>query len=145
MRTLTKTIANNCCEYIVITSNSGKRRKQRHGVVIIARQHPGETMGSWVMQGVLQFLLSDNPMAIYLRQQIVFKIVPMMNPDGVIHGHYRTSLSGADLNRRWKNINKVRLAIFIQLIGFLEAVPNPVCDQEAREIVRKRKEYRNGT
>ncbi len=107
MRTLTKTIANNCCEYIVITSSSGKKRKQRQGVVIIARQHPGETMGSWVMQGVLQFLLSNEPEAIYLRQQIVFKIVPMMNPDGVIHGHYRTSLSGADLNRRWKNINKV--------------------------------------
>ena len=30
----------------------------------------------------------------------------MINPDGVIHGHYRTSLSGADLNRRWKKVNK---------------------------------------
>lgn len=70
MRTLTKTIANNCCEYIVITSSSGKRkeRKERHGVVIIARQHPGETMGSWVMQGVIEFLLSNDPMAEYLRQ-----------------------------------------------------------------------------
>ena len=26
----------------------------------------------------------------------------MMNPDGVIHGNYRCSLSGRDLNRRWK-------------------------------------------
>jgi len=45
-------------------------------------------------------------MALYLRENIVFKIVPMINPDGVIHGHYRTSLAGADLNRRWKTKNR---------------------------------------
>jgi len=33
----------------------------------------------------------------------------MMNPDGVIHGNYRTSLSGSDLNRRWKVMNKVKI------------------------------------
>lgn len=51
MKTLCKTIANNSCEYIVITSSSGSRKErlERLGVVIIARQHPGETMGSWVM------------------------------------------------------------------------------------------------
>ncbi len=31
----------------------------------------------------------------------VFKIVPMLNPDGVILGNYRSSLSGQDLNRQW--------------------------------------------
>lgn len=36
-----------------------------------------------------------------LRQKFVFKIVPMLNPDGVINGNYRTNLSGNDLNRRW--------------------------------------------
>ena len=58
------------------------------------------------MQGVIHYLISDNPRAKYLRDHAVFKIVPMINPDGVIHGHYRASLSGADLNRRWKKINK---------------------------------------
>jgi murein tripeptide amidase MpaA len=38
-----------------------------------------------------------------LREQFVFKIVPMLNPDGVIVGNYRTSLSGADLNRVYKS------------------------------------------
>jgi hypothetical protein len=38
-------------------------------------------------------------MAKYLRANAVFKIIPMMNPDGVIHGHYRTTLLGADPNR----------------------------------------------
>jgi len=101
MRNLTKTIANNCCKYVVIAQNTEvKLRKDKQAIIIIARQHPGETMGSWVMQGVLEFLLSEDPIAIYLRKQLVFKIVPMMNPDGVIHGNYRTSLSGSDLNRR---------------------------------------------
>jgi hypothetical protein len=42
-----------------------------------------------------------------LRENFVFKIVPMMNPDGVIVGNYRTSLIGADLNRRWKTPSKL--------------------------------------
>jgi len=52
-------------------------------------------------------LISNHEKAKYLREHIVFKIIPMLNPDGVIHGHYRTSLSGSDLNRRWKKINRV--------------------------------------
>lgn len=31
----------------------------------------------------------------------------MLNPDGVIHGNYRCSLLGCDLNRRWKNPSKL--------------------------------------
>jgi hypothetical protein len=33
----------------------------------------------------------------------VFKIVPMLNPDGVIVGNYRCALTGRDLNRNYKN------------------------------------------
>ena len=41
-----------------------------------------------------------------LRDKFVFKIIPMLNPDGVIYGNYRSSLMGVDLNRRWKNPSK---------------------------------------
>lgn len=52
------------------------------------------------MEGMLDFLLDlNNEEAKYLRSVCIFKIVPMMNPDGVIHGNYRCSLSGVDLNR----------------------------------------------
>ena len=37
----------------------------------------------------------------------MFKIVPMLNPDGVINGNYRCSLAGQDLNRRWKVPSKI--------------------------------------
>ena len=54
------------------------------------------------MKGVIDFLISNNPEAKTLRDNFVFKIIPMLNPDGVINGNYRCSLAGCDLNRRWK-------------------------------------------
>lgn len=56
-----------------------------------------------MMRGVLLFLTDpDNPEAKLLRQTFIFKVVPMLNPDGVVNGNYRCSLAGCDLNRRWK-------------------------------------------
>ena len=60
-----------------------------------------------MMKGAIDFLLSESPEAIVLREKFVFKIVPMLNPDGVINGNYRCSLAGADLNRRWKHSSKL--------------------------------------
>lgn len=54
------------------------------------------------MKGVIDFLLSKCEEAKILRQNYVFRIVPMLNPDGVIYGNYRCCLLGYDLNRRWK-------------------------------------------
>jgi murein tripeptide amidase MpaA len=51
-----------------------------------------------MMKGVIDFLISDNPEAKTLRDNFVFKIIPMLNPDGVINGNYRCSLAGCDLN-----------------------------------------------
>ncbi len=66
----------------------------------MARQHSGETAGSFMMEGILDFLTDvNNEEAQFLRKNYIFKIIPMVNPDGVIHGNYRTSLAGVDLNR----------------------------------------------
>lgn len=51
------------------------------------------------MEGLIKYLVSSEPTAVVLRDRYVFKIVPMLNPDGVIIGNYRCSLSGHDLNR----------------------------------------------
>lgn len=56
-----------------------------------------------MMWGVINFLTDpDSEEARILRENFVFKIIPMLNPDGVINGNYRSSLAGCDLNRRWK-------------------------------------------
>ena len=81
---------------------------KRKGVILTARVHPGESVGSWMMKGALDFLVDPESIeAEYLRQHFVFKVVPMLNPDGVINGNYRCSLAGCDLNRRWKRPSKV--------------------------------------
>lgn len=61
----------------------------------------GETPSSFVCQGIIDFLVSAHPIARMLRDNIVFKIIPMLNPDGVVLGNYRSSLLGFDLNRHW--------------------------------------------
>lgn len=75
-------------------------------IFITARVHPGETISSYVCDGLINFLLSNTKEAEGLRSQFVFKIVPMMNPDGVVNGNYRCSLFGKDLNRQWRNPDK---------------------------------------
>ena len=56
-----------------------------------------------MMEGFLKELISESDYSQYLRENFLFKIVPMINPDGVVHGNYRFSASGYDLNRKWKN------------------------------------------
>jgi murein tripeptide amidase MpaA len=71
-------------------------------VWIYARQHPGETMAEWWMEGALEKLLDDaDPVSRRLRQKATFHVVPNMNPDGSKRGHLRTNAVGTNLNREW--------------------------------------------
>ncbi|KAK6643666.1 hypothetical protein RUM43_005176 [Polyplax serrata] len=59
---------------------------ERETIFLTARVHPGESNSSWIMLGTLQFLLSSHPQAVSLRKRYVFKVVPMLNVEGVING-----------------------------------------------------------
>ena len=62
--------------------------------VMTSRVHPGETSASYVMKGIIKFLTGSSEEARRLRETFIFKLVPMLNPDGVVVGYYRCSLAG---------------------------------------------------
>ena len=71
-------------------------------VWLYARQHPGESMAEWWMEGALEKLVDyDDPVARVLLQRCTFHCVPNMNPDGSVRGHLRTNAGGVNLNREW--------------------------------------------
>jgi murein tripeptide amidase MpaA len=71
-------------------------------VWLYARQHPGESMAEWWMEGALEKLTDeDDPVARMLRKECTFHVVPNMNPDGSRRGHLRTNAVGTNLNREW--------------------------------------------
>ncbi|XP_052523952.1 LOW QUALITY PROTEIN: cytosolic carboxypeptidase 3 [Tympanuchus pallidicinctus] len=101
---LCHSLAGNTVHVLTITNppESGKDTK-RKAVILTARVHPGETNSSWIMKGILDYILGNSGNAHQLRDTFVFKVVPMLNPDGVIVGNHRCSLTGHDLNRKYKS------------------------------------------
>lgn len=105
---LCRTLAGNRCDLLTVTSFAKDDVDRyplvdRQYVLITGRVHPGESNSSWIVRGLLDFLVGDSSEAATLRQRFVFKIIPMLNPDGVVNGSHRCSLSGCDLNRTWKS------------------------------------------
>jgi murein tripeptide amidase MpaA len=70
-------------------------------VWLYARQHPGESMCEYWMEGALDWLTGDRAKA--LLDHATVHVVPNMNPDGTFRGHLRTNAAGVNLNREWAN------------------------------------------
>jgi len=100
---LCRSLAGNDVDMLIVTNFSSHPEAiaQRKAIILTARVHPGESNSSFIMNGVIEFLISEDEGAEFLRNTFVFKIIPMLNPDGVIVGNYRCSLIGQDLNRQW--------------------------------------------
>lgn len=80
----------------------GEPAEGKKNIWITARQHPGESMAEWFVEGLLEHLLNeDEPISRELLDNSVFYIVPNMNPDGSVRGHLRTNAAGVNLNREW--------------------------------------------
>lgn len=83
---------------VVGEPSDGKKK-----IWVTARQHPGETMAEWFVEGLLDRLLDqDDGVARELLNKAVFYVVPNMNPDGSVRGHLRTNAVGVNLNREWQ-------------------------------------------
>jgi murein tripeptide amidase MpaA len=85
-------------DLVTVASERGAGRT----VWVIARQHPGETMAEWFIEGMIERLTDRaDPVARRLLERATVHIVPNMNPDGSVLGNLRTNAAGANLNREW--------------------------------------------
>ncbi|XP_041436090.1 cytosolic carboxypeptidase 1-like isoform X2 [Xenopus laevis] len=138
---LCETLGGNGCPLITITAMPESKYyehvyqfRNRPYIFLTSRVHPGETNASWVMKGTLEYLMGSSATAQRLRESYIFKIVPMLNPDGVINGNHRCSLSGEDLNRQWQNPNSdLHSTIYhtkglLQYLSAIKRAPLVYCD-----------------
>ncbi len=87
-----------CVDIAEAPQSSAAKRK----VWIIARQHSGESMAEWFVEGLIERLIdASDPVARTALSLADFHIVPNMNPDGSVRGNLRTTATGANLNREW--------------------------------------------
>ena len=105
-----------------IADGDSSSDKSKRNIWITARQHPGETMAEWLVEGLLYSLLdSDNATAKLLLDKANFYIVPNMNPDGSVRGHLRTNAVGTNLNREWLNPSLEKSPEVFHVINKMEA------------------------
>ena len=96
-------------------------------VFIIGRQHPPEITGTIGLESFVETVAGNSSLAKKFRQHFQTVVVPVVNPDGVEHGHWRSNLGGVDLNRDWRNFSQPETRalrdLFLQLASQPDAKP----------------------
>lgn len=98
-----QTVQGRDLDMLVIGNDEDESKKR---IWLIARQHPGESMAEWFIEGFLNRILDDSdPLSRKLLEKAVFYVVPNINPDGSLLGNLRANAAGVNLNREWANPN----------------------------------------
>jgi murein tripeptide amidase MpaA len=87
--------------HLLKVSDASVSDSTKTAVWMVARQHPADAGASWIVEGLLRWLLGQDPDASRLASRCVLYLVPFMNPDGVLDGNYLTNSAGVNLNRQW--------------------------------------------
>lgn len=107
---------------VKISDGDSSSEDNKRNIWITARQHPGETMAEWLVEGLIYSLLDgDNATGKLLLDKANFYIVPNMNPDGSVRGHLRTNAVGTNLNREWSNPSLEKSPEVFYVINKMEA------------------------
>jgi hypothetical protein len=91
--------------HLVTVTNPDVPDARKKTVWLIARQHAWEAGTSYVLEGALRFVTSEDAEARALRDRVVFKFTPMMDPDGCAAGRERFNANGYDVNRHWDEVD----------------------------------------
>lgn len=106
---------------LTIRKNGTKPQEQ---VVLVGRQHPPEVTGALAMLPFVETLLADTPLAKRYRERFETIVVPMLNPDGVVRGHWRHSTGHIDLNRDWGPFTQPETKLMKELLDGIEKAPD---------------------
>ena len=97
-------------------------------LLFLGRAHPPEIPGAMAMRAFLNDLSDTrleecssglNPVCgFFARYNLV--LVPFLNPDGVVHGHWRHNLGQVDLNRDWGNFSQPETAAVRRFLDDLD-------------------------
>ncbi len=97
---------------------------QRETVLLIGRQHPPEVTGALAMFPFMETLMGDSDLAKAYRARFETIAVPLLNPDGVVRGHWRHNTGGVDLNRDWGPFTEPETFLMKGLMDQIDADPN---------------------
>ena len=101
-RILGRTLSGRPLELLEVTKG---HRPDKVGIWVQARQHPAGCGSSWACEGLLKWLVGPSDEARAVRERVVVRILPLVNPDGVVSGNNRANAAGLDLNRQWDSAN----------------------------------------
>ena len=111
-----------------LTIADNPQSSSNHRIYIHARTHPGEEEAFWVTNEIINFLISDTPLAAFIRSNCIFHIIPMYNPDGVELGYDRENANGVDIESGWDDV-PLELEVAVLKNRFIELtllVNNPI-------------------
>ena len=117
--------------HLVTVTDADVPDRDKVTVWLQARQHAWESGTSFVMEGALRFVTSDDPDARSLRRRVVFKFTPMVDPDGCAAGQVRFNANGYDVNRHWDEVD-LRRKRFLTLMPEIWYVKKAICSARRR-------------
>ncbi len=120
--------------HLVTVSNFARPDAEKKVVWLQARQHAWECGTSFLVEGALKFVISDAPAARRLRDEFLFKFVPMINPDSVVRGEVRFNANGFDPNRQWDEVD-LRGKLWLERNPEIWYVKQALLAQHARQPI----------
>lgn len=94
--------------------------QERDVLLIVGRQHPPEVSGAFAFLRFADTLFAHTTLATRFREHFRVIAIPMLNPDGVLAGHWRNNLGGVDLNRDWGPFTQPETQLIRDLLAELD-------------------------
>lgn len=120
--------------HLVTVTNFARPDAGKKVVWMQARQHAWEAGTSFLLEGALRFVVSDQPAAQKLRDGSIFKFVPLINPDAVVRGDVRFNAHGFDPNRQWDEVD-LRDRRWLERLPEIWYVKKALLEQHARQPI----------